>query len=121
MTNKNNGNEKDFVMKPVVRKSKDVPLLPLGKGFKERSHEEQVKYLHKLASSYHWTANQIQKERDELNTLVFQKEAQLVELKKAREADQRMIHRQLATANKEKQGLLQENQNLYAEIKALKE
>lgn len=118
MTN-GNGKEEDFVG-DFERKSKGVPLIPDDKIVK-RSLEEQVNYWHKLASSYNWTAAKIQEERDEIVALCVKKEQELVQLKKAREADQKMIHRQLETANKEKQDLLNENQKLYAEIKALKE
>ena len=94
MTNKGNGNgkEPDFVDKIFVRKSRDVPLIKKSKEFYNRTIEEQAHYWHKLASSNNAVAVQIQKERDELNVVLFQKEAQLVELKKARSNDQMMIH-----------------------------
>lgn len=110
----------DFMEKGWERKSKDSKMITLSKKFQKRPDEEKITYLWKLASSLNHVAVQIQKERDEANSLLFVKEEKLVKCHEGRSQEQVMIRKQLEIADGKYQELLTENQNLYAEIKELK-
>lgn len=122
MTN-GNGSKDDFVGKLFVRKTKKdkLKLIEFSKEWEARTDEEKIKYLHRLASSLNEAAQQIQKERDELNKILFQKEAELVALKKQMEVERMMIHKQLEAENKKQQKLLEENQNLRRKTRMIAE
>lgn len=120
MTN-GNGNGKlksfmeatDYISDVYKRNVKRAPMIKRSAEFYKRPIEEQLAYWHKLASSLNDACQQIQKERDELNAILFSKEAQLTQLKKQVEADRMMIHNQLDRENKRYQKLLEENQMLH--------
>lgn len=116
MTDKN---ESDFVGDNFERYSKNAPRIDIGGEFDKRSDKDKIEYLIKLASSLNHAAQLIQKERNELNDLLFSKEAQLTAAYEKITAGQMMIHKQLVRVNEEKQKLLDENQALYNEIMQL--
>lgn len=103
----------------IKRHSKDAKQIQFGDQFDERPKSDQIKYLKKLTSSLNHAVILIQKERNELNTICFLKEAQLVKCQKQLASNQAMIQKQLMAHNQVKESLLSENQNLYAEIKKL--
>lgn len=111
--------EKDFVSKLFKRTSKDVKLIEFSEKFHARPEKEKIEYLIKLASSLNHAAQQIQKERDLLNKLLFAKENQLKKCQEQRTQDRIMIQKQIATENAKQQALLRENQALRSEIKEL--
>jgi hypothetical protein len=115
MTSGGNGSKK----LKFKRRSKNVPLIQMGVEFEKRSEKDKLMYFWKLASSLDYAAKQIQKERNELNTLLFKKEKQLTAYKKQLAQDRQMIQKQLMAENKTKQKLLDENQELRLEIKRL--
>ena len=111
----------DMVDETFVRKTRSVPMITFGHEFKERSDADKIDYLWKLASSLNDAAQQIQRERDELNEIAFKQHAQIKELERSRAADRQMIHRQLESANGKYQDLLKENQGLNREITKLEQ
>lgn len=111
--------EPDFVSDLFKRESKSVELIKFSEKFMLRPDKDKIEYLIKLASSLNHAAQQIQKERDELNQLLIKKESQLKKCHEQRDQDRMMIHKQLANENKKQQVLLKENQGLREEIKGL--
>lgn len=110
----------DFVSELFKRtRGKDIAPYKLPVEWELRPFPEQVKYLCKLVSALNDAAQRIQSERNELNTILFSKEKQLTQLQKTVGADRMMIHKQLERANNEHQAILEENQQLYAEIAEL--
>ena len=111
----------DELAEGFTRDTTKVPLIEMSEQFKKRSVRDRMKYWHKLASSLNHCCQKIQSERDELNSLCFQKEAQITQLRQDSQRDRAMIQNTLARINREKQDLTSENQGLYAEIKQLTE
>ena len=110
----------DFVDPIFVRESKDVKLIQFGpKWHFEKSDSDKIDYLIKLASSLNHAAQQIQSERDELNSVAIRQEEQIKALEQSRAADRQMIHKQLAAENEKHQNLLKENQGLNRRITEL--
>ena len=109
----------DMVDERFKRHSAGAEQIQFGKEWWLRPDKDKIEYLIKLASSLNHAAVQIQKERDELNKLLFSKEEQLTESTVVRDQDRQMIQKQLLRENKAKEELLQENQSLRAEIKRL--
>jgi exoribonuclease II len=114
-------NEPDFIVEELFkRETGKVKLIQFGEKFKSQSDEAKIKYLIELASSLNHAAQQIQKERDELNKLLFLKEDLLVKCKESRSAARVMIQKQIINENEKQQELLKENQQLRKEIEELK-
>ena len=109
----------DELEEGVARITKQAPLIKMGFQFYEKTIEEQSKYWHKLASSLNQACQKIQKERDALNALLFEKEKLLTQAQKERGQDRGMIQKQLMSANVKYQKLLEENQTLQKRITEL--
>ena len=110
----------DFVAAALFRRhSKTAPKITLSEAFSERSLPDQIKYLHKLASTYHEAAMDLNAKNTEANQLLFAKESQLSKALAALGTDRAMIQKQLMRENEERQKLLGENTGLHAEIKEL--
>ena len=110
----------DFVDERFKRYSQGAKRIEFSAEWWARSDKDKIEYLIKLASSSNHAAVQIQKERNELNAILFIKENQLVACVKDRTQDRAMIQKQLLAENETKEALLQENQRLRAEIKRLR-
>jgi hypothetical protein len=118
--NKKNGEDEDFVSEDFVRHERSKPkLIKFGSKWDERPDKSKIEYLHKLASSLNESNERMQKELNEANELLFEKESQLTRLNQSQRIDRQMIHRRLAAENAEKQKLLEENVSLRKEIKSL--
>jgi len=109
----------DELEEGVARITKQAPMIKMGFQFYEKTIEEQSKYWHKLASSLNQACQKIQKERDALNALLFEKEKLLTQAQKERGQDRGMIQKQLMSANVKYQKLLEENQTLQKRITEL--
>ena len=123
LTAPNNGGKvddyPDLVTETFDRKTGSTPMIEFSDLWWAREAEDRVNYLHKLASSLDDAAKKLQKENNEMNELLFKKEAQLDAAHKAMGTDRSMIQKQLINENAKQQKLLEENQALRAEIKAL--
>lgn len=109
-----------FDPKVVKRMSTNkAKLIEFSDKWKARPEAERMEYLIKLASSLNHAAQEIQKERDFLNKLLFSKEEQLTKLNKQLSADRVMIQKQLVAENAKQQKLLDENAALHKEIREL--
>lgn len=113
--------EPDFVNDLFVRTIEKAPLIELSAKFRERPELEQIAYLHKLASSYHHAANELNKENGSLHKLLFSKEEQINQLKDTLGKDRSMIQQQLVIENQQRQALLEENQGLQCRITELEQ
>ncbi len=81
----------DFMEEGWERKSRNSKMITLSKNFQKRPDEEKINYLWKLASSLNQVAVQIQKERNEANSLLFVKEEKLVKCHEGRSQEQLML------------------------------
>jgi hypothetical protein len=93
-----------------------VKLLP---AFHERSHERQVDYLLKLASTMNHAARLISDERDRLVELMVKKEAQLEKMAAQMRANNEMLQGEVARMNEQRQGYNAEVMRLGKRIKEL--
>ncbi len=110
----------DFVDDELfIRESRKCPMIRFGPAWEDQTDMYKIEYLWKLASSLNDAAQQIQKERDIANDLLFRKENQLTIGKGKLMQNQIMIQQQLRLANERHQKIIEENKGLYAEIKQL--
>ena len=114
-----NGNGKTLKPGDILRVTKNAPLLGVTDEFLEKPLPEQIKYWRELASSYHKAANDIQKERNTLNVILFSKEEQLIGMQRDLDNTRMMVTSQLKASNEKMQEILEENRTLQAQITEL--
>lgn len=100
--------------------SKRAPKIQWGTTYRAWTNAEKVKYLEEFACSYNHAVALIQDERDELNRLIFLKEAQLTKMSEAIAQNNSMLQSEIVKMNEQRQGFNQTIKKLDAEIKELK-
>ena len=118
-------NDDDFVAAGFERLDpklieKRPPKISWGMLYQEKSEEEKVKYLEKLASSMNHAARLIQDERDQLMELCALKEGQLTQMAEAVQINNEMLQQEVIRMNEQRQFYNAEVMRLNAEIKELK-
>ena len=117
--------EEDLVAKGFHRLDSKLitdkpPKIKWGDIYNNWADVQKVKYLEKLAASMNHAASLIQNERDQLNELMELKEAQIVSMKEALDANNKMIQSEITRTNEEKQNYHKLISELNAQIRELK-
>ena len=117
-------NEPDFLVEGFHKLDDSVlearaPRVTLLPKFHERSHEAQVAYLLKLASTMNHAAKLIQDERDAMVKLLEKKEEQLEKMAAAVAANNDMLQREVTRMNEQRQGYNEEVMRLGKQIREL--
>ncbi len=82
---------------------RDPPKIKWGKQYQEKTNEEKIRYLEKLASAMNHAAYLIQIERDKLNELLFLKESQLITMNDIVIKNNAMLQSEVTKMNGNKQ------------------
>ena len=101
----------------LKKKGQKTPRIKWGRKYLEWSDVRKVVYLEKLASSLNWAAGQIEKERDELIRIAKGQEQQIVQLQERLAAQIELLQKRLLRFNEQKQGYIEENQELKSRLR----
>jgi predicted nucleic acid-binding Zn-ribbon protein len=96
------------------------PKIKWGLLYQDKSDEEKIRFLEKLAASMNHAAALIQDERDKLNELCEKKEQQLMQMAKNVRDNNSMLQQEVTNMNNQRQFYNGEVARLNAEIKKLK-
>lgn len=98
---------------------RNPPKIKWGKEYQEKSSDDKIRYLEKLASAMNHAAFLIQGERDELNRLMILKEAQLLQMADSVNKNNAMLQQEVTKMNTDRQSFNDAVKKLNQRIKAL--
>lgn len=93
-------------------------LITLGKEFQRKSADEQVNYLHKLASSQNQALDMMQNERDALLQKCSHLERQLANSEQNLQIQKKIVMDNITQGNADRQSLIEQNQALGERVRA---
>lgn len=112
--------DKGFHRLEADKVKNNPPRIKWGKKYNQWPDKDKIRYLEKLASAMNEAARLLQDERDELLPLIKLKEAQVVKITAAIEANNNMLITEVTRMNEDRQKWNQEAVRLNQEIKKLK-
>lgn len=93
------------------------PKIQWGQLYRDKSQEEKIRYLERLASAMNHAAAKIQAERDALGRLCEKKEMQLIVMAHSMEQNNAMLQSEVTGMNEDRQQMLQEIARLRTELR----
>jgi len=104
----------------VVRlfgRKKTAPAIKWGSGYLNRSDQDKISYLEKLASSLNDALSEMQDDRNRLSKIAFSQETQLRQAGLGASAQSDMLQQQITRWNADKEERLQRVQALQAQVR----